>query len=116
MKTVLGFITCSGAGEARKIAKELLEKRLVACANIVPKIGSLYRWKGKVEESSEALLIVKTREQLKGEVQEEVEKLHSYELPVIEFIGTEMNPRAEKWVEKETGSNSIKTVKRHRGL
>jgi periplasmic divalent cation tolerance protein len=102
MKTVIGMITCSTASEARKIAKQLLEKKLVACCNIVPKLESIYLWKDEVKQGSEALLILKTREQLKAKVQEEVEKLHSYELPVIEFIETELNSKAYEWIEKET--------------
>ncbi len=102
--TVIGFITCSGIDEARKIAKHLLEKRVIACANVVPEIDSMYWWKGKLEEADEALLIIKTREQLKGKVQKEVEKLNRYELPVIELFETNINSKAEKWIEKETGT------------
>lgn len=102
MKTVIGLVTCSTASEANKIAKALLEKKLVACCNIVPEIESIYLWKGEVKQGSEVLLIVKTREQLKAKVQEEIEKLHSYELPVIEFIETELNSKACKWIEEET--------------
>ncbi|MDP6671198.1 MAG: divalent-cation tolerance protein CutA [archaeon] len=102
MKTVIGLVTCSNSTEAKKIAKHLLEKKLVACCNIVPEIESIYLWKGEVKQGSEALLIVKTREQLKEKVQEEIEKIHSYELPVIEFIETELSSKACKWIEKET--------------
>ncbi len=103
MKTVIGLVTCSNSAEAKKIAKRLLEKKLAACCNIVPEIESIYLWKGEVKQGREALLIVKTREQLKGRVQEEVEKLHSYELPAIEFIETELNGKACEWIEVETG-------------
>lgn len=68
----------------------------------MPEIESIYRWKGKVNQGSEALLIVKTGEQLKGKVREEIERLHSYEMPAIEFIETELNSRACEWIEAET--------------
>lgn len=103
MKILVGFITCARIDEARKIGCTLLEKKLIACANIVPNIESIYWWKGKIEQSKEALLIVKTRNNLKAAVIKEIEKMHSYELPVIEFFETSMNAAAQKWIEKETG-------------
>ena len=100
--TLLCFVTCKDEEEAKKISKSLLEKKLVACASIVPKIESAYRWKGKLESSSEALLILKTRKGLKEEVMAEVKKLHSYELPVIEFVEAGSEQTVEEWVEEET--------------
>jgi len=100
--TLLVFVTCSGKEEARKISEKLLEKKLVACCNIVPEIKSVYRWEGKIKEGNEALLILKTRKQLREAVQKEIEKEHSYELPVIEFIEAEINKEAKEWLEKET--------------
>jgi periplasmic divalent cation tolerance protein len=67
--------------EARKIAHQLVERRLAACVNIVPHVGSVYRWKGKVEEAREWLLIIKTIAGLFGQVRQAIADLHSYELP-----------------------------------
>ncbi len=102
MKTFAGFITCANAKEAQKIANALLRKRLVACANILPKIESRYWWKGKMRKSSEALLIIKTRKSLMKKIIKEVKALHSYELPVIEFFDSTLNKEAAAWIEKET--------------
>lgn len=102
MKTVAGFITCANAKEARKIAQALLRKRLIACANIVPKIESHYWWKGKIAKNSEALLIIKSRKNLVKKIIEEIKALHSYELPVIEFMETNVNGEAAAWIAKET--------------
>ena len=99
---LLCFVTCKNIAEARKIAKTLLKKRLVACANIVPKIESHYWWKGKMEQGSEAMLILKTRKELKPKVLQEIEKMHSYKLPVVEFIEAKASKAVEKWIEKET--------------
>ena len=100
--TLLCFVTCANAREAREIAKTLLKKRLVACANIIPKIESHYLWKGKLEKGKEALLILKTRKELREKVEEEIRKLHSYELPVMDFFETSLNKEADKWLEGET--------------
>ncbi|MDP2973506.1 MAG: divalent-cation tolerance protein CutA [Candidatus Diapherotrites archaeon] len=102
MGTAAGFVTCVNAAEARKIAKALLRKRLVACANIVPKIESHYWWNGKIEKGSEALLIIKTRKSLMKKIIKEIKALHSYELPVIEFFDSTMNKEAAAWIERET--------------
>ena len=67
--------------EARKIALHLVENRLAACVNIVPRIESIYRWQGKVETSEEWLLLVKTTLDRGSAVQDAIRALHSYELP-----------------------------------
>src|SRR6267154_35306 len=73
--------TAGSEVEARKIARELVERRLAACVNIVPRITSIYRWKGKVEEAPEWLLVVKNTQEAFGEVRQAIADLHSYELP-----------------------------------
>lgn len=75
--------TASNSKEAEKISKALVENRLAACVNIIPKIGSRYWWKGRVETSSECLLIVKTRKNLFRRLEKKVKAVHSYTLPEI---------------------------------
>ncbi len=101
-KTLICFTTCSSKEEARKIAKDLLAKRFIACANIIPKIESHYLWKGKLEKANETLLILKTRKELQASVEKEIKKLHSYELPAIEFVDASVSAPVQKWVEGET--------------
>ena len=97
----LVYITCNGPKEAKKIARKLLEKRLIACANIVPKIDSLYWWNGKIEHSSEALLLGKTVKKNTSKIIEQTKKLHSYDVPCIEFIKISgQNKECEKWAKK----------------
>jgi periplasmic divalent cation tolerance protein len=100
--TLLCFVTCKNSAEARRIASALLEKRLVACANLVPSIESHYRWKGKLEKAEEGLLILKTKRELQNKVEEEIKKLHSYELPVIEFVEANVGKAVQEWTEGET--------------
>lgn len=73
--------TTGSEDEARKIARDLVEHRLAACVNIVPQVQSIYRWKEKVEEAREWLLIVKTTANAFDQVRDAITKIHSYDLP-----------------------------------
>ncbi|MEW6100703.1 MAG: divalent-cation tolerance protein CutA [Candidatus Omnitrophota bacterium] len=77
------FVTASNKKEATKIAKGLVENRLAACVNIIDKIGSFFRWKGKVDQSGEALLIIKSKKNKFPRIIKMVKSLHSYEVPEI---------------------------------
>jgi periplasmic divalent cation tolerance protein len=61
----------------------LLEKKLAACVSLVKNIESIYRWKGKLLDEKEVLMLIKSRKKLYKSVEEEVKKLHSYEVPEI---------------------------------
>ncbi len=79
------MVTCSGAPEARRIARAVVAARLAACVNMLPgPVTSIYRWKGKVESARERLLLIKTSRKHLAKLQREVERLHSYDVP--EFI------------------------------
>ena len=78
------LVTCGSMGEARKIGRSVVEKKLAACANIVPGVESIYRWKEKVERAREVLVVIKTTAVRLRELESEVKRLHSYEVP--EFI------------------------------
>ena len=78
------LVTCGSIAEARKIGRRLVEKKLAACANIVPRVESIYRWKGKVERAREVLVVLKTIANHLPELEREVERTHSYDVP--EFI------------------------------
>ena len=76
--------TCSDHEQARKIGRELVDRRLAACVNILPGVHSIYRWQGDVESAEEVLLLIKTNASLTTEVQATIATLHSYEIP--EFL------------------------------
>jgi periplasmic divalent cation tolerance protein len=78
------LVSCGSIGEARKIGRGVVEKKLAACANIVPGVESIYRWKGRVERAREVLVIMKTTATRLAKLEREVKRLHSYEVP--EFI------------------------------
>lgn len=76
------YTTTSSEEEAERISHELLERRLVACANIFP-IRSMYWWEGKIEKADELAIIFKTRTKLLNEAMALVKELHSYDVPCL---------------------------------
>ena len=101
---IIVFITTSSYEEARKIADALVDQRKAACVNIVPKVNSLFRWKGKIEEAEESLMVVKTRAELFPEVVSTVKSIHSYEVPeIIALPIVEGNPDYLTWLKEQTG-------------
>src|SRR2546423_6608850 len=75
------FKTSTPPEVARRIAQELIERRLAACVNIVPQIESVYRWQGEVEIATEWLLIIKTTAEAFQSLRDAIGKLHSYDVP-----------------------------------
>jgi len=80
---IVVFVTVGSVDEGERLAEALVEDRLAACVNRVKAVRSVYRWQGKIERSDEELLIVKTRRDLFAQVQEKVQRLHSYAVPEI---------------------------------
>jgi periplasmic divalent cation tolerance protein len=78
------LVTCASVAEARRIGRSAVEKKLAACANIVTGVESIYRWKGKVERAREVLVVMKTNAGRLRELEREVKRMHSYEVP--EFV------------------------------
>lgn len=69
--------------QAVEISEELIARRLATCVNIVPCLRSIYRWKGKICEDTEYLLLIKTPERFFEQVSSAIREFHSYELPEI---------------------------------
>jgi len=97
---LIAYITNKNKTEAKKIAKYLLSKKLIACANIFP-INSLYFWKGKLQDDKEVVLICKTSESKFSQLEHEVKKIHSYETPCIIKIECEANAEYENWIKNQ---------------
>ena len=97
------FLTCTNDREAEKIARVLLEKKLVVCTKRFP-VSSLYRWKGKVESSDEVMLIMDTIENNFEKIRKEVAKLHSYKTFVLVSSPISQTSKGVKdWVKEELG-------------
>ena len=98
----LVVVTTQNVAEAEKIARKLVEKELAACVNIVPKIRSLYRWKGEVHEDQESLMLIKTSRKLIPELKKRIKKMHSYDLPEFIVFKIEQGDRDYlKWLESQ---------------
>ena len=80
---VVIYTTISEMKSARRIAQTLTEERLVACVNIIPNVESVYRWKGKIENSNEIVLIAKTIDQNVKKTIQRIKQLHKYDIPDI---------------------------------
>lgn len=96
------YITCKDKEEALSISKFLLKENLIACANIIEGMTSVYRWEGKLVEDTEVILIAKSVASLIEALVERVRELHSYELPcVVSLPVLEGNPAYLAWVAEE---------------
>ena len=89
--------TINDKDKAKEIAKILLELRLIACANIVDNVCSLYRWQGKICEDDEYLMILKSRSDLFNELKDKITELHPYEVP--EIISLDIEHGSESYLE-----------------
>lgn len=101
MKICLYFLTCANLSEANKIAKALLEKHLVVCAKTFP-VSSSFLWKGKIDSSKEALLIMESIEENFNKIEKEIKKLHSYKTFVLFSLPILKTTKGvEKWIKTE---------------
>lgn len=102
----LVYIICKNEKEAKKIALALLKKRFIACANVVPKIHSMYWWGEKIQSSAESLLLCKTSKEKISSVKKEVKKMHSHKVPCIDFFKiVDADSDYLQWLKKELKTN-----------
>ena len=80
---VVVLVTVASADEAARIGRTLVDERLIACANVVGPVRSIYRWHEAIEDASEHLLLLKARAADVGALGERVRALHSYEVPEV---------------------------------
>lgn len=80
---LLVFCTFPEAETAATVTRALVEEKLVACGNIIPGVRSIYAWEGKVEDSSEVLVVFKTTGPAYAKLEKRLLKLHPYSTPEI---------------------------------
>ena len=99
---VVVLVTCSSRAEARSIARAAVHARLAACVNVLgAPVHSIYRWKGKVEQAREVLLVMKTSRKKLAALRVAVTRLHSYDVP--EFIALPIiagSPGYLRWLDE----------------
>ena len=107
-RVVFVYTTHPSVVEAERIGRELVERRLCACVNILPGMVSLYWWQGAIERGEEAVMIVKTRATLAERVRVAVRELHSYTTPAILVLPIEsVDPDYRKWLLTETEQSRV---------
>ena len=95
------YITCSKKKEASKIAKFLVKNKLVACANIINNVDSIFLWKKNIKQVKEVLIVGKTMNKNVQKIIQNVKKLHSYVVPCIIFFDVKNgNTEFLKWIIK----------------
>ena len=101
---IVVLVTGTDARECARIARHLLEKRLIACANLIPQIRSLYTWEGKVADEKECLMVLKSSRGLFAALQAEIEKQHTYSVPeIIALPIIEGSPNYLNWIAESVG-------------
>lgn len=93
------YITCNDVEEARSLGGACVQARLAGCANVLPGMLSIYQWEERLEESGEALLILKTTKGLLGALEDFVRERHSYTTPCIAVIPlSSINQDYKEWL------------------
>src|SRR5437588_7794718 len=103
-KILLALSTFPDRETAHRIANQLVTGKFVACANILPAIESIYRWKNKIESGSETLVFFKLNEDRHSAFQDKLRSLHPYEVPEIIFLPISAGlPEYLRWVIENCG-------------
>ena len=103
-KVLLALSTFPDQETARRISDELVTKKFAACANILPAVESIYRWKEKIESGNETLVLFKLSEDRQSAFQEKLRSLHPYEVPEIIFVPISSGlPEYLHWVTENCG-------------
>ena len=104
LETVLVYTTWPSAEQAEAAGRNLVEQKLCACINILPKMVSVYAWEGKIERGEEAVMILKTAKTRSAELMQAVRAAHPYDTPaIVELPVSAIDPRYGAWILAESG-------------
>jgi len=104
-QVLLALSAFSDMEMANDIARTLVAEKFVACANIIPAVHSIYRWRGKVEAGGEVLVFFKTTRDRQKAFQDKLRSLHPYELPEIIYLKIDKgSPDYLRWVAESCAS------------
>jgi periplasmic divalent cation tolerance protein len=100
---IMVYVTAGSSAEASRLARALVEERLAACVSQIGPVQSVYHWDGKLEQSEEQLLMVKTKKELFTVLEKKVREMHSYSVPEIVALPIIDGSQAYlRWLEDET--------------
>jgi periplasmic divalent cation tolerance protein len=103
-RVLLALSTFPDAEIARRISNQLVSEHFAACANILPSVESIYRWKDKIESGNETLVLFKVSEVRQAAFQDKLRSLHSYDVPEIIFVPvTGGLPEYLQWIAENCG-------------
>ena len=85
-QVLLAISTFPDAETADRVAHAMIEEKFAACANVIPAVHSIYRWKDKIETAGEVIILFKTTPERQAAFQEKLRSLHPYEVPEIVFV------------------------------
>lgn len=91
---IMAVTTTGDEESAVALARELIERRIVACVNILPRVRSLYRWKGAIEDDVECVLLMKTSAERYEALESALDELHAYEVPELIVLPIERGSAA----------------------
>ena len=104
---VIALTTIGSEEDASRLARVLIDRRLVACVNVLPSVRSLYLWKGRVEDEREHLCILKTRSDRLERLRAAFEELHPYDVPELVVLPIEGgSERYLEWIDATLGSQA----------
>jgi periplasmic divalent cation tolerance protein len=103
-RILLALSTFPDAEIARRISNQLVSERFAACANILPSVESIYRWKGKIESANETLVFFKVSDDRQSAFQDKLRSVHPYDVPEIIFLPVASGlPEYLRWVVENCG-------------
>lgn len=98
------YVTTPTKDQALKLGRALVENRLAACINVIDNMQSIYRWQDQIEESNEAILLIKTTRDMLEQITQEIGLFHEYSCPCIIALPIQGgNSDYLNWINKETG-------------
>ena len=100
---VIVLSTIDSEENAERISRTLVEEKLAACVNIIPKLRSIYRWKGKIENDAETLMLIKARASDFKVLQAKLQEIHPYENPeIVQVAASAVSDTYLSWAIEQT--------------
>ena len=88
-KVLMAYCTFPNEATARQICESLVREDVIACANILPEMTSIYKWQDKLETGSECAAVLKTSDFKKPALMERLRALHPYQNPCLVFLNVD---------------------------